>query len=593
VTADAGAGRRGRLAGAIVPAAAAAVAFAACLRRISDPDYWTHLALGRAFVAAGTVRIAEPFLAGSPSAPASGGSLLALPESWGFQVALYALRSATGDAGVSIAVALLAATVAALLSLAGGAPATAGPADRSGEGHPARPAVPPSRSPARGALILALVVGAIGVARFRFVPRPEVPADVLLAAALVLAAWWARAPRPALLVALAAAIALWIPVHPTWALGAALAVAHLALLPPPGTWRARLARHPRLLPAAAAGALLLATVPAARFALRVLAAWRSGQISGITEMLPTWEFPEIAWPLAGYSALAGALAWGAPAGRWRRLALLAVAIAPGVAVVRNAAFSAIAAVPAAAAGLASRASIPSVPPRPWRTRAAIGLAAAVCALLLGGALRDRDPPPGLGVDWSVFPRDAAAFVRDAHLPEPIFDFLDLGGYLDFAWNGAPRTWLDGRVGSPQRVADHDAFVSAADPEGVLARNGFRTLVVQALYTYDGAPVQVVPWLLSRPEWKLVRASDALVFVREPLPPGVAELPRGDAWRHVLAQADLAAERGASHAGYTRAVALLQLGERPAAARAWDRAVRTEPRLAGRYAAVGAVIGAVP
>ena len=42
---------------------AAALVLSLSLRQINDPDTFTHLALGRAFLAAGTPFVAEPFRA--------------------------------------------------------------------------------------------------------------------------------------------------------------------------------------------------------------------------------------------------------------------------------------------------------------------------------------------------------------------------------------------------------------------------------------------------------------------------------------------------------------------------------------------------
>lgn len=562
--APAGRARIGALA-----AGAAAVAFAACLRRISDLDYWTHLALGRAYAAAGTLLVPEPFLgtapAGARPVPVRLRDVLALPDEWPFDLALHALRSRLGDAAVSVAIALLAAAVAALLVAS------------------LPRAVPPALAP----VALALALDAVAVGRFRFAPRPEAAAYVLLAGVLLLVSRWAESGRTAALAGIAALLAAWAQLHVTWAMGAALAAANLALLPDPSVWRRLRDAHPRAVPAAAIALGAAAAAVAGRFALRVLGYWRAGQISGITEMLPTWEFPEVAWPFAAFTAFAGIAAWGPPRGRWRRLALVAIAIAPGTIVVRNVALSAIATVPSALAGLAGRPE----PARAARRAVAAG-AAALAALVLVLALRDRNPRPGVGVEWDEFPRDAAAFVKDARLPEPIFDDLDLGGYLDFAWGGSPPTFVDGRVPAG-RVADHDAIVGLGAPEETLARRGFRTIILSPLFEYSGAILPVVPWLLEHPGWRLVRATDALVFVRAPLPPGIAALDPADGWRAVLRRIDVVARRGAPspHLAYSRAIADYWLGDLVAARRAWAEAAARNPGGAARYPGVAQAIGA--
>ncbi len=168
----------------------------------------------------------------------------------------------------------------------------------------------------------------------------------------------------------------------------------------------------------------------------------------------------------------------------------------------------------------------------------------------------------------------------AGLPEPVFNSFDFGGYLDFAWAGRPHTFLDGRLSPLSRVADHAALTRVGDPEGVLARNGFRTIVVKPLYDHYGSLVPIVPWLLERAEWSLVRATDALVFVRQPLPPGIHALPASAAWRHVLQRA-----RGPD-GPYTAAIALLQLGDERAPARAFTDGLQRNPAAASQYATLG-------
>lgn len=540
-----------RRARAALPWAAAGFAFAASLRQISDPDYWTHLALGRAYLAAGSLSIEEPFLL-TVRGPLE-------PFSWPFQVLLHGVRAAGGDAAVSILVALAAAGAFLLLARL----------------------LPPGASPQQRAAALAWLALAASVARFRFAPRPEVVAYLLLAAGLLLAARWTRAPSFAGLGWLAVLFLGWRSLHVSWTLGAAFVGLRLALDPRPDFWR-QAWRGRRFAPlAAVAAGLVLAAAGAVRFASFVLAERTGGGLlHAVTEMRPTWEIPSVLWPFLGVSALAAAMAAAGGEGRWRRLVLWAAALALGLWVVRNAAFALLVMAAPALEGL-SRARTGVVP------RLAPGAAWAAClaalAVLLAVAWRDPDPPPGLGVRPLSVPADAAAFVKARGLPEPVFNSWDLGGYLDWAWNGRPRTALDGRLSDPALIADHDALLSAADPEAVLARRGFATALLQALHRNSGRLAPAVPWFLGNPGWRLVRASDALVFTRAPLPPGVDPLPEAEAWRHVLRMAEAARSDRPEppHALYSRALALWRLGD-PGAAAAVAEAVAAHPELAAGY-----------
>jgi len=548
----------------LLVALAGALAFAACLRQISDPDYWTHLALARAYLTNGSLWIGEPFiaLAAGDASPAAPPELalpgFALPESWPFQMLLYTVRAAGGDAAVSVVVAVLAATIVMLVMAA------------------VRPRI---GVPRRG-LSLLLVFGILWVARFRFVVRPELGSYVALAAALLCVQRWVARPDPAPLAALAAIVAVWTQLHVSWALGVAFVILHLALLPDRNFWRARLASSPRLALAAGGVAVVFAIAGAARFAARVARLFLDGQVSTVLEMEPAWRFPEAFLPFVVVAALGVLLAWGDREGRLRRLALLMASVSIGSIVVRNLAFAALCLAPAAFAGL-ERWPMPRVT---HGARLLPPLAVAAGIALVAQAIRDPSGEWGVGIVPGSVPRDAAEFVVRAGLPEPVFNSFDFGGYLDFAWAGRPHTFLDGRLSPPSRVADHAALTRLRDPEGVIGKYGFRTIVLKPLYDHYGSIVPVVPWLLENPEWSLVRTNDALVFVRGPLPARVRALPAAAAWRHVLQRAH------GSHGPYTEAIALLQLGDERAAARAFNDGVRRNPAVAGQYATLGEYLG---
>lgn len=545
--------------GRVAVCAVAVFSFVTCLRTIADLDYWTHLALGRTFVTARTIFVAEPFLGSpSPRPPAPRGleallTAMTLSSEWPFQVFLFGFREAAGDVGVSVLIAVLAAAAGALLSTA----------------------LLSEARPARAALGAAFVAGAMSVARFRFSPRPEAACAVLLAVVLLLASRWARRPRWTLLVAIVAVLLAWRPVHPTWTLGATFAALGMASRGAVDFVR----RQPLVLRIGLLGVAFLALRGAASFAWFVAREIRDGGLlAQVTEMRSTWEFPSVLWPFASVAAAGAVLAWGAPAGRWRRVGVWAAALVTGLVVVRNVAFAALAMVPGALEGLSS------FPPRSARARLLAPAGPVVLAVLLVLALRDRDPPWGAGVDWRGLPRQSAEFVKTSGVPFPVFNTWDQGGYLDWAWNGEPRTFADGRLHDAAALADHDSVMSGS-PGAVLERRGFRTVLLQPLFRNSARIAPAVFWFTSNPGWRLVHASDALVFTVAPLPPGVSELPRREAWRVVSRYADLLAEQNEwpPHVEFTRAIALLELGDARAALAAYERGVRAAPVVARQYA----------
>jgi hypothetical protein len=257
------------------------------------------------------------------------------------------------------------------------------------------------------------------------------------------------------------------------------------------------------------------------------------------------------------------------------------AFAVGLVVVRNVAFSALCMMAPALEGLAGT---PRWAGEARADRSAPWLAAAFLGALAVVAIRDRDPPWGVGVDWPMFPRDAAAFVKARALPEPVFNSWDFGGYVDFAWGGTPRTFLDGRLGSGPAVVDHDAITEGTDPERAFRARGFRTLLVKPLYQNSGNLVPIVPRLLVDPDWRLVRATDALVFVLAPAPPGLEVLTPREGWLQISRQAGhfMRGSANAVAAPYVRAIALSNAGLAGDADAAWREAVRLHPELERRW-----------
>lgn len=563
-------GERGAVAGVplapawwLALAVACLAAGALTLRQVNDPDAFTHLSLGRTFLEAGSPFAPDPARGWAPVPAAPGeargwlAGLASGPPEWPFQVALAALEARAGMEGVSVALAAVGAALAALLLVR---------ARRL-------------RDPRRLAAATGLAVAAVLAARFRLTPRPEAPAAVLLLVALGLASGWTRRPAWWRLAALAALFAGWRVLHPTWTLGALFAGAVLAGRPRLDSWRAR----PLPVRLAAAAVVALAAIEVGRFALLVLRGLgQGGVLAGVTEMQPAWGFPSVLWPFLGASGLALALALPGRAGRWWRLATWAGALVLGLVVVRNVALAALVQAFLALDGLDERTEAPGAGAR--LASLAAGPAVALALALGVLAARDRDPPLGAGVAWRWFPRDAAAFVASAGLAPTVFNSWDHGGYLGWAWRGRPPVFLDGRLEPRERLADHDALVDAAAPARVVEAYGLRTVLLEPLYRNSGRIVPAVGWLLAQPDWRLVRASDAVVFARTPLPPGVAPVPEADLFRALLARAELLetqAERPA-HAPFTRAIAWLRLGEAGRAAAAWREGMEASPELAGVY-----------
>ncbi|RMF87414.1 MAG: hypothetical protein D6739_01720, partial [Nitrospirae bacterium] len=219
-------------------------------------------------------------------------------------------------------------------------------------------------------------------------------------------------------------------------------------------------------------------------------------------------------------------------------------------------------------------------------RAGLAVAAAAAAAVAAIAVADRDPPWGVGVVWDGVPREAARFVADHHLPPTVYNDFDTGSYLNWAWAGAPPTFQDGRaLGGVAFVRDCDRILRGRGIEPLLARYRVQTVLTSTLFPSSGRIFPSVWHWMTSPAWRLVDASDALVFVRAGAAPGVPGLPRRLGWRRIAldGEAVAASRPAAAHAAYTAAVAWTLAGDTERA-RLWRRRARERhPELAAAYA----------
>jgi hypothetical protein len=533
----------------------------------ADTDTWTHLALGREVWERKVLDFPEPFLGWAEGKTVSE----VAPHHPLFELLLYGVFTAGGEDGIHLLVALLALGTVLLLWRA----------------------VPPGFSGWRllAAWTLLLLVALLGQVRFQ--PRPEMLSYLMAALALPLAWGWKERPSLGRLALLAALVAAWSAFHVSWTVGMVLAAAPLLLWPRPDFLRREWSR-----PAGRAALLLLAAAMAAgmagalRFALVVAKDLGGGKsMANIIEMLPLWNSPGLFLLFAVGAGFALLLAWGSAPGRARRLALAALAALPALAVTRNLTLSLIAMVPPALDGLRSAKEGRHPFPR-WAGPAAL---AAGTALFLAFTLPFHR---GLAEGTPLLPRQAAAWVKRNRLPATVMNPMEKGGYLNWAWRGNPPTYLDGRnLGDNRRYLDHLEIMRGGAIAPLLEKHRIHTILTYAIgYFGEGELNPLFLHLLSREEWKLVHASDALVFTDAP-PPGMPLLPRREGWVFAIGEAQRRNRgRAAPHLLYSLGVSLTRLGEEEDARRAFTAALRRHPELAASvpaYAACMRELGMAP
>lgn len=524
--------------------------FFVALRHIDDFDYWTHLALGRHFAEDWLHFLRSPLFAFSAS-----------NNEWPFQLMVYGVESLGSHPLVCVATALVATLFFVPLVW------------RASIGT----------SPAQRLILLLFLVWVVTVARFRFVPRPELLAYLLFTLGLWLVFSWLESPGKGKLFALMALLLAWFPLHPSLYIGAPLLLA-VAIVMPGWDWWVRLwqGQKKRWVPGFALVLVALLLYEVGRFALRIYSYLTSGGVLvQVTEMRPTWEFPDLWWTYLVGVLLAFGLGALAPEGRWRRLFLLFLAFLPGLIVVRNVPLSLLFMAFVAIEGMRGWH-----PPQWLLGEQCLLLVLFILTLLGSGFYMANLPYPawGPGVHWEYFPRQAADYVEEQHLPAPVFNNWDSGGYLNWRWQGTPRPFLDGRLGSKEIMADHDRIEEANGHNGILDRHGIRTILLRPFYFNNGRLLPVVRILLADRRWVLVDASDALVFVRVADLNGLTALPAAAGWQLVLRQADRLGrlDPNMRHLDFTRGVALLSLGRVDDARIAFKRGFEQAPELTEDY-----------
>jgi hypothetical protein len=453
----------------------AVLAFAAALTGIWDPDFFHHLAVGRA-IARGTSFAEDPFLftlQGSPGSP---------PSYWLGSLLIYLSSVPAGLLGPQLLVALLTALLCTILLF-----------DAIEE-----------RSSWRAVWVGAtFVLLALPELRVRSAPRPEA-FGVLLVAWTLFAIRRFELGRPRLLLTFPVVALLWSQIHVSVAIGLGLLALQIA-------WLLTLAAGARFGQAGSAGASLRAVrTPALVFGAALLAAalnpsstsplrlavdflssllgsgasTGSGSVVGIVNVLRDVVEELRAPSLSDWTRPFGALVAAALASfalhrsrHWgRELAtVLAFAFFASTSY-RFTAIASVAAAPIAARNLlAWLDSVQVARPRQARTFAALAVALGLARAVSAPTLPLQRLTLTLDASW--FPVRAAEYLRAIGFDGRLYNAFAAGGYLE--WILDRKVFQDGRGLS--RAADMaDLFPEPVDGARMArldARWGFDALVI--------------------------------------------------------------------------------------------------------------------
>jgi hypothetical protein len=126
------------------------------------------------------------------------------------------------------------------------------------------------------------------------------------------------------------------------------------------------------------------------------------------------------------------------------------------------------------------------------------------ALALVSLSQRKDP-------WQNLPVEAAQFIEDHKLPDNVMNILHWGGYLDYAWGGRPRIFIDGRTTQFENgvLTDHGTLAKAAEGWG----QPLDAYLVNTVLWESGSPLDKA--LSQDADWDQVfKKGIAVVYIRK-------------------------------------------------------------------------------
>jgi hypothetical protein len=236
----------------------------------------------------------------------------------------------------------------------------------------------------------------------------------------------------------------------------------------------------------------------------------------------------------------------------------------------------------------------AVPAFPFRRASVLGVV-VLAMVAFGGitlAFSFSQLEYGIGMTEHKFSFEAAKFLRENPVPGRMFNFFDIGGFLDWQLYPQAMTYIDGRTYNQSVFQDHQIVTGGmAGWQGVLEKYGATYAVLKTMDS-SGMILPIVPVLSSDPNWSLV-FSDGLfvVFVRS-LPSTKEyirrhQIPKETIPRHIILEAYHYMYLGVSPvlAYQTIANMYLVLGDREGAIRSLQKALEEvdNPYLRSRLA----------
>jgi hypothetical protein len=483
------------------------------LRKITDPDIWYHLTAGREIVKSLRIPQTEIFVY----------TILGFPgtyNEWGYDALLYLVYSPFGFWGLSLLNGLIAGFVAAALYTAA------------------------NKKMSRSAAPLSVLAGILLLMDIRFVHRPETILYLFLALEIYLVENFSSSPRWKWLAPIPLLSMCLNLFHPTAAILIIVFLCYVAgwLLEPAqsGAFETRRAVIFLMIALSAAVTSMVNPFGMKQLLLPFMFAGENTYLRGISEFKPIWATTYMRWfILVAVMGLAAIIVQ--PRGRRITYGLLYLFFGfLALKHVRNfAMFGIVSYMPVAHASemFVSRLKeyIHPLPNKVFTAAAVTLIAASAWAV----TLHDKW---GAGPAEGFFPQQSAKFILQHRLKGRIFNFYDLGDYLEWELYPAYLVSVDGRRYSRDRSVDlfEKVFSTQEGWEDILRAYDVSMIITPGAYKASGGLVPLVTELDADPAWSLaVVEPSALLFVRTDLLNKLGTIRAIDKdiiWEHVVDEA---------------------------------------------------------
>jgi hypothetical protein len=179
----------------------------------------------------------------------------------------------------------------------------------------------------------------------------------------------------------------------------------------------------------------------------------------------------------------------------------------------------------------------------WAYHLTFGLVAATMIGfgMIGHSFSFSQLEYGIGITEHKFSFRAAEFLRKNPIKGNMFNFFDIGGFLDWQLYGQEMTFIDGRAIRQDVFQDHQVVTGAMPGWEEKLRTYGVTYVVLKSMDSSGTILPIVPALANAPNWSLVFSDGLfLIFVRNS--PELRdyirrhEIPKGILPQHIIREA---------------------------------------------------------